>query len=209
MTEDARHHRNIDRLLLCNVWMQAQVGLLLERLEARGFRPRIQDSWRNPVDQSAAIARGASTVRWSFHMAVTPFGSPDALACDILDDTYPVPADDQKEWPDSFRAYLLWMAKLAAPLRLHTGIAWGLGSDEREVLAAALDLPKSSARLIAFITARPDRAALITALEADDPSCYAGEIGWDPTHVEPLDLTLASARRGLRPMRAGDLGVNA
>lgn len=172
MTEDARRARNVERLGLCYPPFAGRVAAVIARLEAEGFRPRIDQSWRTPAQHAAQLAAGTSQSSWSFHMAVTPDGKPDALAVDLLDDNYPVPVARQAAWPNTFRHYLLWLATIAAQWELHTGIAWGLSVAERQALSTAL---------------------------TTDPLSYTGEIGWDPTHLEPRDLTLAAAKHGKRP----------
>jgi hypothetical protein len=70
--------------------------------------------------------------------------------------------------------YLLHLAAAAEKLRCQTGIRWGL----------------------------PDalRAALDATLAARDWNAKP-KIGWDPTHVEPTDVTVSEARAGKRPAR--------
>src|SRR5678815_3455909 len=172
MTEDARKVRNVDRLGLCYPPFAGRVAALISRLESEGFRPRIDQSWRTPAQHQQQLAAGTSKSSWSFHMATTPDGKPDALAVDLLDDDYPVPSNHQDEWPDSFRQYVLWLASLARQWGLETGIAWGLSVDERRALSDAL---------------------------SNDPLSYRGEVGWDVCHVEIRDLTLAAAKAGKRP----------
>ena len=115
---------------------------------------------------------GTSLSSWSFHMALTADGKPDALAVDLLDDDYPVPDAHQHLWPQHFRDYLLTLASLAANYDLHTGIAWELHQQDRIALATAL---------------------------GTDPLSYTGPIGFDPTHVEPRSLSLIAAKVGKRP----------
>jgi len=172
VTEQARHARNVERLGLCYPPFAGRIAALISRLESEGFRPRIDQSWRTPAQHQSQLAAGTSKSSWSFHMATTPDGKPDALAVDLLDDNYPVPVAHQSAWPDTFRQYLLWMAALGRNWGLETGIDWGLSADERWALHEAL---------------------------ASDPLSYHGEIGWDPTHCEPRDITLAAAKAGKRP----------
>lgn len=175
MTEEARRARNVERLGLCFPPFAGRGAALIARLESvdnENFRPRIDQSWRTAAQHAAQLAAGTSKSSFSFHMTTTPDGKPDALAIDLLDDDYPVPSANQAEWPDSFRRYLLWLAALSRNWGLETGIDWGLSADERWALHEAL---------------------------ASDPLSYHGEIGWDPTHVEPRDLTLAAAKAGKRP----------
>ena len=69
-------------------------------------------------------------------------------------------------------SYILQLAAAAAPLSLQTGVRWGLPAK----LAAAIDNA---------IATKNWNAAV--------------KLGWDPTHVEPSDLTVAEAKAGKRP----------
>jgi hypothetical protein len=68
--------------------------------------------------------------------------------------------------------YLLHLAAAALATRCQTGIAWGLPTELRRSIATAISNKDWNARL---------------------------KIGWDPTHVEPADVTVAEARAGKRP----------
>jgi len=143
---------------------------MIADLEALGERPRIQDAYRSPAAQAAAVASGNSSVGWSFHNARNPDGTPGALAVDLLDENYPVPGK-QIVWPVSFRRYLVRLAHCAGRHELETLCYWTLGTDERKALAFAVE----------------------------HLTDYTGKFGKDPTHVEPAGLTLAAARHGYRP----------
>jgi hypothetical protein len=68
--------------------------------------------------------------------------------------------------------YLLRLAAAAATVRCQTGVAWGLPPALKDALAAEI----ASGNFKASV-----------------------KIGWDPTHVEPADITVAQARSGARP----------
>lgn len=68
--------------------------------------------------------------------------------------------------------YLLRLAAAAAKQRCRSGVDWGL--------------PPAM------------RAALEVAISAGDWGAPV-KIGWDPTHIEPIDVTLEQARRQVRP----------
>jgi hypothetical protein len=68
--------------------------------------------------------------------------------------------------------YLLRLAGVAAANRCQTGVAWGLPPALRLALLAAVERRDWNARL---------------------------KIGWDPTHVEPQDVTVEQAQSGVRP----------
>jgi hypothetical protein len=172
MTEDARKARNAARLTTCYPPFASRIVALIAELEWRSFRPRIDQSWRTSLEHDQQVAAGTSHSSWSFHMATTVDGKPDALAVDLLDDDYPVPDAHQHLWPQHFRDYLLTLASLAANYDLHTGIAWDLPAEARIRLATAL---------------------------GTDPLSYDGPIGFDPTHIEPRSLSLIAAKVGKRP----------
>ncbi len=64
-----------------------RVARVIERLEARGFKPTIpRDSgWRTEADQKRIKKAGHSEVDFSFHMETDSEGNPAALAVDIVD----------------------------------------------------------------------------------------------------------------------------
>jgi hypothetical protein len=68
--------------------------------------------------------------------------------------------------------YLLRLAAVAGTVRCQTGVAWGLPAALKQAVLDAV--------------ANGDFAAPV-------------KIGWDPTHVEPTDVTVAAARAGARP----------
>ena len=163
MDERARLSRNAQRLGELHTAFARRIRRVLAALEAKGYRPRIQDAWRSPADQLKAFARGTSKLKFGFHNVTRANGRPEALAVDILDDDFPLnPRGD----------YLLQLAAASGRVQCRTGIAWGL--------------PPALAKAVADAVANGAWRARI-------------KIGWDPTHVEPADLTLAAAKAGKRP----------
>jgi len=71
------------------------------------------------------------------------------------------------------RQYLLQLAAAAEAAGLATGIRWGLP----EGLSAGID----------------------AAIAAQDWNANI-KIGWDPAHVQPIDLTVEQAKSGMRPV---------
>ena len=65
--------------------MRPKVGRVTEALKAQGFRPKIVYAWRSVAVQQELVAKGRSRVRFSFHNAQKPNGSPRAYAADIID----------------------------------------------------------------------------------------------------------------------------
>ncbi len=126
MEEFARRRRNRDRLEELYPSFRAAVRSLIADLEAKGFRPRIQDAWRSPEDQRVAFDTGRSKLRYGFHNVTGAAKKAEALAVDLLDDDYPT---------NPRREYLLYLAAAAESRRLTTGIRWGLP----KILARAID----------------------------------------------------------------------
>lgn len=163
MRESARIARNQQQLTTCYPWFAQRVARLLEVLEAAGERPRVQEAWRSPSEQIALFQAGRSKLRYGFHNVTGAHGTKEALAVDLLDDAHPL-------MPPV--AYLIRLAHYAMPLRLTTGLAWGL----------------------------PTRVAatVLAAARAGDVK-YAGPVGWDPCHVQVAGLTPTQVRQGARP----------
>lgn len=171
MTDAARTQQNRDKIASeLNPEFGRRIALIIAELEGLGFRPRIQDAWRSPALQLAAFQSGHSKVRWGFHNATTLDGKPDSLAVDLLSEDYPVPGH-QHDWPQTFRDYLFAVARAAQRQNLETGITWVVEPEQRAAIHACIDDPTKT---------------------------YAGELGWDPTHIEPATITTAAARAGRR-----------
>lgn len=130
MTEDARIKRNAARLRECNPVFAIRISKVLGRLEALGFRPRIQEAYRSRTDQLAAFQRGASRLKVGFHNLTSPEGKPDSCAVDVLDDNAPLNPGTR---------YLLTLAWCAKQERCVTGIDWGLLQPQRKAIATAID----------------------------------------------------------------------
>lgn len=164
MTDAARRDRNTARLKECYPTFRERISVLIQRMEMRGFRPRIQTAARSPEDQLAAYKAGTSKLKFGYHNVTGVDGRPEALAVDILDDDAPLTPGNE---------YLIALAHEASRVGCVTGIAWGL--------------PEG-----------PLKTALHRAI-ADNNIRYFGKIGWDPTHIEPLGLTVSRAKAGERP----------
>lgn len=178
MTDEQRHAHNEELLAQCYGPFAERARKVIEGLELVGRRPRIAVAARSPEAQAKAVAEGKSSVRFSFHMARSKDGRPEALAIDLVDEDFPQPPNDQRVWPPAFRAFILWLAHLAASWGLETGAVYGLRPEERA----------------AFLR------AVATATE---PVPYDGPIGWDSLHLEPAGgFTTAQAKAGRRPWPA-------
>ena len=171
MTEADRHARNRERLAECHGVFASRVRAVIEGLEGQQERPRAQDAWRSPVEQRAKYKAGLSKVSWGFHCAETDDGKPAALALDLVDDD-----DANDDGALNFSRGLGFVFILARVGRVHkltTGIDWGLPE--------------------------PIRRGLWRAIDSHDLTWPIKNLGWDPCHLEPSDLTVRMARRGLRP----------
>lgn len=62
-----------------------QVATVMDRLRQRGFEPKIFFAWRSVAVQRELVEQGRSRVRFSFHNAQQPDGTPNAYAVDIID----------------------------------------------------------------------------------------------------------------------------
>ncbi len=78
--------------------------------------------------------------------------------------------DDHPEEPPT--RYLLMLAASARAHGMETGILWGLSPREQWAVNDAISRKDWGARV---------------------------KVGWDPTHVQAKGITIAQARRGLRP----------
>lgn len=163
MTEDARIQRNAARLKECNPVFAMRVSNIINRMEALGFRPRIQEAYRSRSDQLAAFQRGASRVKAGFHNLTTPEGKPDSLAVDVLDDNMPL---------NPTTRYMLALAWCAKQEQCATGVDWGLARYLRDAVAKAIEDQQFDAKV---------------------------KVGWDACHVQPADVTLEDAIKGVRP----------
>lgn len=170
MKEADRLARNTQRLSEVFGPQATATRKVLDRMEAQGFRPRIQDAWRSPADQLKAFQRGTSGVRFGFHNVTGAGGRKESLACDVLDDDNPLgPAT----------RYLLALTIAARAEGLETGILWRLA---------------------------PPLAAGVEAAIADNDIARRVKVGFDPTHVQCVGLTITQAKSGKRPGFAGSPG---
>lgn len=129
MTDARRQIRNGERLDECHPAFRAALRRVLRLVEADGYRPRIQDAYRDPAVQLAAFEAGRSQLRYGLHNVTSAAGRPEALAADVLDDDAPLaPA----------RRYLLRLAIAADQCGLETGIGWGLPTALRRHLDLAI-----------------------------------------------------------------------
>ena len=165
MDDKARHLRNLQEIQQLYPTMRPKIQAIINDLEGQGYKPRIQEAYRNQQAQNAALLSGHSKVRNSFHGITGPGGQPEALAVDLLNDQANVQQPSQD--------YLLRLASSAQGHGLMTGAQWGLPDDQRKAIQTA-----------------------VANRNFDQPGI---RLGWDPTHVQPVDITVEQAQRGKRP----------
>lgn len=129
MTEEKRRERNVQRMRELHPEFRVRIDWILHELEAAGFRPRIQDAWRSITDQLRAYNTGHSKLMYGFHNVTAEDGSPEALACDILDDDNPLHPS---------RPYVLRLAAIAKRAKCNTGVFWGLDDRQKAMVMDAI-----------------------------------------------------------------------
>ncbi len=98
-----------------NPLLRPKVQAVLDALSGRGFQPKIFFAWRSVAVQLQIFAEGNTTVKFSFHNAQKPDGTPNAYAADIIDTRY--------GWTPQAEASGFWKA-LGEEARNH-GLFWG------------------------------------------------------------------------------------
>jgi len=68
--------------------LQPKVKNVLAALKKRGFQPKVFYGWRSVAVQLEIFKKGHSKVKFSFHNAQRPDGTPNAYAADIIDSRY-------------------------------------------------------------------------------------------------------------------------
>ncbi len=58
---------------------------IVNALKSRGFQPKIFYGWRSVAVQQELVKKGRSKVKFSFHNAQKPDGTPNAYAADVID----------------------------------------------------------------------------------------------------------------------------
>jgi peptidoglycan L-alanyl-D-glutamate endopeptidase CwlK len=71
-----------------NPLLRPKVLAVLAALGKRGFKPKVFYGWRSVVVQLKLYAEGNTTVKFSFHNAQKPDGTPNSYAADIIDERY-------------------------------------------------------------------------------------------------------------------------
>jgi hypothetical protein len=95
--------------------LRAKVRLILSTLVQSGFQPKVFYGWRSVAVQERLFAEGRSKVRFSFHNAQKPDGTPHAYAADIVDKRW--------GWNDDAEKHGFWKALGKAANA--SGLVWG------------------------------------------------------------------------------------
>ena len=95
--------------------MAVKVRQVLAALTAKGFQPKVFYGWRSVTVQAKLYAEGKSKVKFSFHNAQLPDGTPNAYAADIIDARY--------AWTAEAESSGFWKALGAAAKA--QGLVWG------------------------------------------------------------------------------------
>jgi hypothetical protein len=76
------------KLLSMNPSLRPKVQAVVTALKQRGFQPKIFYGWRSVAVQLELYRQGNSKVKFSFHNAQKPDGTPNSYAADIIDERY-------------------------------------------------------------------------------------------------------------------------
>lgn len=68
--------------------LRQKVAVVLQALKVRGFQPKVFYGWRSVAVQMQLYFQGNSKVKFSFHNAQHPDGTPNAHAADIVDSRF-------------------------------------------------------------------------------------------------------------------------
>jgi peptidoglycan L-alanyl-D-glutamate endopeptidase CwlK len=95
--------------------LRPKLNAVLAGLAKRGFQPKIFFGWRSVAVQLEIFKKGNTKVKFSFHNAQTPDGTPNAYAADIIDTRY--------GWSPQAESTGFWQA-LGEEAKLQ-GLHWG------------------------------------------------------------------------------------
>jgi len=174
MTEVKLKERNDRRILQLHPALRPKVETIIHRMRFDfGHRARVQDAWRSIKQQEKYQAGGTSKLKWGFHNATAKDGTPEALACDIIDDN------------KLYDNILFWfhLSYCAKGVGMDTGILWGLDANHEQGTLRALE-----------------RAVFLKMEDLVPEEGPPVRVGWDPGHCQVADISLVSARRGKRPL---------
>jgi peptidoglycan hydrolase-like protein with peptidoglycan-binding domain len=98
--------------------LRPKVTKVLAALKSRGYQPKIFYGWRSVAVQLEIYSKGHSKVKFSFHNAQRPDGTPNSYAADIIDSRY--------AWSKEAETSGFWKAlgEEAKKEKLHWGGDW-------------------------------------------------------------------------------------
>lgn len=117
--------------------LRPKVQAVLAAVKKRGFQPKIFYGWRSVAVQLELYKQGNSKVKFSFHNAQKPDGTPNSHAADIIDERY--------AWSKQAETSGFWKAlgEEAKKQSLHWGGDWSSFRDWAHVqLVANGELPR-------------------------------------------------------------------
>ena len=170
MTNEELYTENLARLDKIDDSIKEQIKSVLIGMYKEGLRPLIdKDVWRDPAKQLEMFNRGVSKLKWGFHCATKPDGSPGSLAADIVDAEHGWYAD--KEYAVSNTDEKFWVS--LGRHALNNGLTWGgfFGITNETQLRQEL---------------------------AENKFYNGQQFGWDPAHVNVNGLSLKDAQEGVR-----------
>jgi len=94
---------------------RANIAQVIEALSSQAFQPKIVYGWRSVAVQQQLFNAHKSKVRFSFHNAQRPDGTPNALAVDVIDTRW--------GWTDEARTNGFW--KALGKAGKDRGLVWG------------------------------------------------------------------------------------
>ncbi|UFS70690.1 M15 family metallopeptidase [Geomonas sp. RF6] len=95
--------------------LRPKVQNLLDALNAQGFQPKVFYGWRSVAIQLELYKKGNSRLKFSFHNAQKPDGTPNSYAADIVDSRF--------GWSDQAEQVGFWKALGKEAKR--QGLIWG------------------------------------------------------------------------------------
>jgi len=98
--------------------LRPKVQAVVDALAKRDFKPKVFFGWRSVAVQLKLYEEGNSTVKFSFHNAQKPDGTPNSYAADIIDERY--------GWNDEAQSSGFWKAlgEEAKAQQLYWGGDW-------------------------------------------------------------------------------------
>lgn len=168
-TELRRVRLNSERLLKMNPIQGRRVAGVIRDLESHQLRPLIDGAVFRTPAEQAALVRKG--------YSKTYFSFHNAYRLDpktrrVLPDSLAADVVDADRLWNVDRSFWLKLNSAALAHGSTTGIAWGLSTVNRQRLALAI---------------------------ATKEWHYKGPLGWDTAHVQPYGMTVAQAKRGVRP----------